>query len=117
MPDWGCGAHNRGHLNQKCHCSSKPRKKKNFFSSDPRYHYPDKPLKFGRKKPYKYKRYKAPKPLTRRQRYIKKCRKPADKESCFLCGAKGHWANKCPKKKDKPRLAAFCDSVQPQWWR
>ena len=116
MPDWGCGAHNRGHLNQKCHCEGRSKhKKKHFFSSDPRYHYPDKPVKFSRKKPQK-KSYRTPKPPPRRK-YIKKRRKPADKKSCFLCGAKGHWASKCPKKKHKPRLAAFCASVQPQWWR
>ena len=116
MPDWGCGAHNRGHLNQKCQCSHKP-KKKNFFTSDPRYHYPAKPLKFNRKRP-KYQKYQKQQRLPpRKKKYITKRQKPADKESCFLCDAKGHWENKCPKKKAKPRLAAFCASVQPQWWR
>ena len=117
MPDCGCGAHNRGHLKEKCHCNSRQRNKKNFFTSDPRYHYLDKPLKFNRKKPTRKKYYPAPRPPPRRKKYITKRRKTADKESCFLCGAKGHWANKCPKKKQKPHLAAFCASVQPQWWR
>ena len=117
MPDWGCGAHNCGHLKEKCHCNSRQRNKKNFFTSDPRYHYPDKPLNFNRKRPMRKKYYAAQKPPPRRKKYITKRRKPADKESCFLCGAKGHWANKCPKKKNKPHLAAFCASVQPQWWR
>ena len=55
--------------------------------------------------------------LPEEKKYIKKRRKPADKESCFLCGEKGHWENKCPKKKSRPHLAAFCDSIQPQWWK
>ena len=42
MPDWGCGSHNRGHLQSSCKCNHK--KKKGFYSSEPRYHHKDKPL-------------------------------------------------------------------------
>ena len=34
----------------------------------------------------------------------------------FNLWPKGHWANKCPKKKSKPRLAAFCEQLDPIWW-
>ena len=34
----------------------------------------------------------------------------------FNLWPKGHWANKCPKKKSKPRLAAFCEQLDPRWW-
>ena len=36
-------------------------------------------------------------------------------KNCFLCGKPGHWASKCPKKKSKPRLAAFCDNLDSRW--
>ena len=44
MPDWGYGAHNRGHLvdNYKCQIN---KEKKGFYTSFPRYHYLDKPYK------------------------------------------------------------------------
>ena len=42
MPDWGCGEHNRGHLQSSCKYHHK--KSKGFYSSAPRYHFPDKPL-------------------------------------------------------------------------
>ena len=45
LPEWGCGAHARGHLQDSCKCQHK-NKKKGFFTSQPRYHNLDKPLKF-----------------------------------------------------------------------
>ena len=42
MPDWGCGAHNRGHLHDSCNYK---KKKKGFYSSSPRYH-PHKPYRY-----------------------------------------------------------------------
>ena len=55
MPDWGRGAHNRGHLQSayKCHGKKKP---KGFHTSEPRYHYPEKPLQFSRQQKYKSRR-------------------------------------------------------------
>ena len=48
--DWGCGAHNQGHLadSYKCH---KSKQKKGFYSSLPRYH-PEKPYKHKRRHKY-----------------------------------------------------------------
>ena len=34
---WGCGAYNRGHLEQDCKCH-KSKQRKGFYSSAPRYH-------------------------------------------------------------------------------
>ena len=113
MPDWGCGAHNRGHLQPACKCHSK-KKKKGFYTSEPRYHYPDKPLKFSRKQKYKSRQSR---PLKYKHRKFTKHRSyQATDKNCFLCGKPGHWASKFPKKKSKPKLAAFCDNLDSRWW-
>ena len=111
MPDWGCGDHNRGHLQSSCKCHTK--NSKGFYPSAPRYHFPDKPLQFNRKpkhKPHKSFSKKNPHKFIKRRSY------QADSKAFFLCGKSGHWANKCPKKKSKPKLAAFCDNLDPKWW-
>ena len=70
MPDWGCGAHNRGHLQSSCTCSSK-KKPKGFHTSAPRYHYPEKPLQFSRKPKYKP-RLSGPPKQYKPKRFIKR---------------------------------------------
>ena len=36
------------------------------------------------------------------------------KENCFICGQKGHWENKCPKRKRKPMLVELFDDTLDQ---
>ena len=113
MPDWGCGAHNRGHLQSACKCHGK-KKPKGFHTSEPRYHYLEKPLQFSRQQKYKSRR---PRPQQYKpKRFIKWRSSQAMDKNCFLCGKPGHWASKLPKKKSKPRLAAFCDNLDSRWW-
>ena len=39
------------------------------------------------------------------------------REKCFICGKKGHLANKCPNKNKNPRLAAMLsEDLDPPWW-
>ena len=111
MPDWGCGAYNRGHLADSCKCH-KSKQRKGFYSSLPRYH-PDKPYKKKRKHRYHVsKKYNKPP----HKRFVKRRTDKNDKETCFIYGQKGHWANKCPKNKSKPRLVSFCEQLDPRWW-
>ena len=111
MPDWGCDAHNHGHLQSSCKCHGK-KKPKGFHTSEPRYHYPEKPLQFSRKqKAYPRKAKHFAKPI----KFLKRRSSQATKKNCFLCGQPDHWASKCPKKKSKPRLAAFCDNLDSRW--
>ena len=107
IPEWGCGTDGCGHLHNTCKCKHK--KKKGFYSSQPWYHYPDKPLKFRKKSRFQ-------KQWSKPWKFIKHRSKKSDKATCFICGNPGHWANKCPKKKQKPKLAAFCERIDPQWW-
>ena len=102
MPDLGCGAHNQGHFEREsCSCKKKQQPK---YTSVPRFH-PD--------KGYKHKKGKR----FQKKAYFKKRSEPADKEKCFICGKKGHWANKCPNKNKKPRLASmFSEDLDPSWW-
>ena len=75
MPDWGCGAHNRGRLQSRCKCHKK-NKKKGFYSSQPIYHYPDKPLNYYRKPKYNKEKYHRSTP----KKFIKRKTKMASKE-------------------------------------
>ena len=111
MPDWGCGAYNRRHLKDDCKCH-KPNHKKYFYSRAPRYH-PDKPYKHQRKHGYHDPKRQNKPP---HKRFVKRRTDKNDKETCFICGQKGHWENKCPKNKSKPRLAALCSQLDPRWW-
>ena len=53
----------------------------------------------------------------KRKAYFKKRSEPADKEKCFICGKKGHQANKFPNKNKNPRLASmFSEDLDPSWW-
>ena len=109
IQEWGCGADGHGHLEDSCKCKHSKLKKKGFYSSQPRYHYPDKPLKFRKKSRFHKPVYKDFRP----RKFIKRRSKRSAKEVRFICGNKGHWANKCPKKKQKPKLAAFCEHLDP----
>ena len=113
MPDWGCGAHNRGHLQSHCTCSSK-KKKKGYFTSEPRYHYPDKPLKykpFRKSKHYSKKQASSKPEYKKPRRFIKLRSTKATEKGCFLCGQPSHWAKNCPKKKKLLKVAAFCEDL------
>lgn len=95
MPDWRCGAHNRGHFGcDSCSCKKTKQPK---YTSAPRFH-PDKGYKHKTCKRFK------------KKAYFKKTFEPANKEKCFICGKKGHWANKCPNKKKNPQLVAMFPS-------
>ena len=57
-------------------------------------------------------KYKSRRPRPQRykpKRLIKRRSSQAMYKNCFLCGKPSHWASKFPKKKSKPRLAAFCE--------
>ena len=111
MLDCGCGAHNRGHLADSCKCH-KSKQKKGFYSSLPRY-LPEKSYKHKRRHKYHVsKQYNKP----HHKRFVKHRTDKNDKETCFICIQRGHWANKCPKKKSKPRLVAFYEQLDPRWW-
>ena len=68
-------------------------------------------IQFSRKQKYKSRKFR-PKP----RRFLKHRSYQATDKNCFLYGKPGHWASKCPKKKSKPRLAAFCDNLDSRWW-
>ena len=99
MPYWGCGYHNQGHFgHESCSCKKKQHPK---YTSAPRFHLD---------KGYKHKKDKK----IQKKAYFKKIFEPAGIEKCFICGKKGHWANKCPNKNKNPRLAAmFSEDLDP----
>lgn len=81
MPDWGCGACNRGHqlVKWKSHCSCK--KKKKMFYSAPYHFATDRAMKLFKKKCFPNKNKKA---------YIEHHITHHKKERCFIYGQKGH---------------------------
>ena len=53
----------------------------------------------------------------KKKSYFRKIFEPSNKEKCFICVKKGHWANKCPNKLKKPRLVVmFSVDIDPSWW-
>ena len=115
MLDWGCGAHNRGHLHESCKCK---RKKKGFYTSSPRYH-PDKSYKYNKKHGYhKFEKINPSKfRKSQSKHYVKRRTERKDKDTCFIYGQKGHWPGKCPTRNYKPRLASLCSKLDPHLWR